>query len=208
VPATRRQISARLQAAPRWPAISRPVRTADRERDPHAYAEFGFSIDPAQGDLIYLLCRLLCRALGTTHRRVRDLARHVHALLRRSNRRQRRRRCHRFRAGSREGRKCRRNLAEAGIADFVDIRQGGARETLRDLGGPVDFVLIDGWPGGKGPSLARQVMEIAAPRSELGLVMNDNGEQDYLAYVRDPANGFRSMSLPLKGATELSVKVS
>jgi hypothetical protein len=35
-----------------------------------------------------------------------------------------------------------------------------------------------------------------------------NAEQDYLAYVRDPANGFRSMSLPLKGATELSVKVS
>jgi len=28
---------------------------------PHAYVEFGFSIDPAQGDLIYLLCRLLCR---------------------------------------------------------------------------------------------------------------------------------------------------
>ena len=78
-----------------------------------------------------------------------------------------------------------------------------------DLGGPVDFVLIDGWPGGKGPSLARQVMEIVAPQIRAGgLVMNDNGEPDYLAYVRDPANGFRSMSLPLKGATELSVKVS
>ena len=32
----------------------------------------------------------------------------------------------------------RRNFAEAGIADFVDMRQGDARETLRDLGGPVD----------------------------------------------------------------------
>jgi predicted O-methyltransferase YrrM len=58
----------------------------------------------------------------------------------------------------------RRNLAEAGLADFADIRQGDARETLRDLGGPVDFVQIDGWPGGKGPSLARQVMEIVAPQ--------------------------------------------
>jgi len=103
----------------------------------------------------------------------------------------------------------RRNLAEAGLADFVDIRQGDARQTLRELGGLVDFVLIDGWPGGKGPSLARQVMKIVAPQVRAGaLVMNDNGEADHLAYVRNPANGFRSMSLPLKGATEASIKVS
>jgi hypothetical protein len=52
-------------------------------------------------------------------------------------------------------------------------------------------------------------MEIVAPQIRLGgLVMNDNGEADYLAYVRDPTNGFRSMSLPLKGGTELSVKVA
>jgi hypothetical protein len=40
------------------------------------------------------------------------------------------------------------------------------------------------------------------------MVMNDNGEPDYLDYVRNPANGFRSMSLPIKGGTELSVKVN
>ena len=50
-------------------------------------------------------------------------------------------------------------------------------------------------------------MEIVAPQIRLGgLVMNDNGEADYLAYVRDPANGFRSLSLPLKAGTELSVR--
>jgi hypothetical protein len=38
-------------------------------------------------------------------------------------------------------------------------------------------------------------------------VFNDNAEPDYLAYVRDPANGFLGMSLPLKGGTELSVRV-
>ena len=37
------------------------------------------------------------------------------------------------------------------------------------------------------------------------LVVNDNGETDYLDYVRDPANGFLSMSLPLKGTTDLSL---
>ena len=59
------------------------------------------------------------------------------------------------------------------------ISARATRQTLRDLGGPVDFVLIDGWPGGKGPSHARQVMEIVAPQLRAGgLVMNDNGEQD------------------------------
>jgi hypothetical protein len=52
----------------------RPVRDADRERDPRAYAEYGFSIDPAQGDLIYLLCRAPVPGAGRhTRRRVRDL---------------------------------------------------------------------------------------------------------------------------------------
>jgi predicted O-methyltransferase YrrM len=101
----------------------------------------------------------------------------------------------------------RRNLTEAGLADLVDIRQGDARVTLSDLGGPVDFVLIDGWPGPE-PSLAREVIEIVAPQIRTGgMVLNDNGETDYLAYMRDPANGFRTMTLPLKGGTELSVKV-
>jgi predicted O-methyltransferase YrrM len=103
----------------------------------------------------------------------------------------------------------RRNLMAAGLADLVEIRQGDARETLRDLGGPIDFLLVDGWPGGEGPTLARQVMELVAPQIRIGgLVMNDNGEEDYLTWVRDPVNGFRSTSLPIKGGTELSVKVS
>ena len=88
------------------------------------------------------------------------------------------------------------------------MRPGDARETLRDLGGPVDVALIDGWPGGEGPSLARQMMEIIAPQLRIGgIVINDNAEPDFLDYIRDPGNGFRSMTLPLKGGTELSVKV-
>jgi len=102
----------------------------------------------------------------------------------------------------------RSNLEEAGLAHLVDIRQGDARETLRDLGGPVDFVLIDGWPRDEAPSLAREVIEIVAPQIRNGgLVLNDNGEPDYLVYVRDPMNGFRSVTLPFKGDNELSVKV-
>ena len=67
-----------------------------------------------------------------------------------------------------------------------------------------------------GPALERQghraepvggiadVVEVV----RLGVVVqHDPTEADYLDYIRDPANGFRSMSLSLKGGTELSVKV-
>ena len=173
--------------------------------DPALYAEFGFSIHPAQGDLIYLLCR----ALGA--RRVVEFATSIgmSTLY--------------FAAAIRDNgggtvigseivpeklRVARRNLAAAGLAAWVDLRPGDARETLRDLGGPVDVALIDGWPVSEGPSLARQVIEIVAPQIRRGgIVLNDNAESDYLDYIRDPVNGFRSMSLPLKGGTELSVKV-
>jgi len=198
-------VIARLEAARRRPSNGGPRGNAANVQDPFAYADYGFSIVPEQGDLIYLLCR----ALGAT--RVAEFATSVgmstlyFAAAVRDN------------GGGlvigseivpQKAAAARRNLQDAGLADLIDLREGDARETLRDLGGPVDFVLIDGWPGGEAPSLARQVMEMVAPQIRTGgLVMNDNAEADYLSYVRDTASGFRSMSLPLKGATELSVKV-
>jgi hypothetical protein len=63
------------------------------------------------------------------------------------------------------------------------------------------------WPSDRGPTLARSVIELAAPQLRPGaMVVNDNGEEDYIAYVRNPANGFLSMPLPLKGSTELSIR--
>jgi predicted O-methyltransferase YrrM len=107
----------------------------------------------------------------------------------------------------------RRHLADAGLADYADIRgrhQGRRRATdAEQRGRPVDFALIDGWPNGQQPSLAREVIEILAPQIRTGgYVMNDNAEPDFLQFVRDPANGFLSVSLPLQRATELCVKVS
>jgi predicted O-methyltransferase YrrM len=173
--------------------------------DPAAFADFGFSIHPDQGDLIYLLCR------GMGAKRVVDFATSVgmSALY--------------FAAAMRDNggglvigaelvpakvEVARGNLAAAGLAEYADIRQGDARQTLKDLGGPIDFALIDGWPGGEGPSLARQVMEVVAPQLRVGgYILNDNAEPDFLEYIRDPANGFISMSLPIKGGTELALKI-
>ncbi|HUN75726.1 MAG TPA: class I SAM-dependent methyltransferase [Steroidobacteraceae bacterium] len=197
------EVIARLQGERNFPSAGGPRRNVGR-RDPHLYAEFGFSIYPEQGDLIYLLCRALRATRVAEFATSLGFSTLYFAAAVRDN------------GGgivigselvAQKVEVARRNLADAGLAGFVDIRQGDARQTLRDLGGPVDFVLIDGWPGDE-PSLSLQVMRIVAPQVRLGgLVMNDNAEPDYLEYVRDPASGFRSLSLPLKGSTELSVKV-
>jgi predicted O-methyltransferase YrrM len=176
------------------------------ERDPHAYAGYGFSIYPDQGDLLYLLCR----ALGA--RRVVDFATSVGfstlylAAAMRDN------------GGGRvigaeivpeKIAAAQRNLEAAGLAAFVEIRAGDARQTLRDVGGDIDLALIDGWPGDSGPSLSLQVMRVLAPQMRLGAVaVNDNAEEDYLEFVRKPQGWFRSMTLPLKGGTEVSVKAA
>jgi predicted O-methyltransferase YrrM len=172
--------------------------------DPHSYADYGFSVHPDQGELMYLLCR----SLNAT--RVVDFATsigfstlYLAAAVRDNG------------GGKVIGAEivpakiatARRNLEEAGLGALVEIRQGDARETLRDAGGAIDFALIDGWPREHAPSLAFEVMQVLAPQLRPGaLVLNDNAEEDYLAFVRDPVNGFRSITLPLKGGTELSVK--
>src|SRR5947209_5742839 len=41
-----------------------------------------------------------------------------------------------------KARMARGHFAEAGLADFIDLREGDLRETLVDVQGPVDFMLI------------------------------------------------------------------
>jgi predicted O-methyltransferase YrrM len=193
----------RLHGNRRFPESGGPRFNADP--DPEAFAEYGFSIHPEQGDLIYMLCR------GMKAKRVVDFATSVgmSALY--------------FAAAMRDNggglvigselvaskaEVARNNLAAAGLDTYVDIRVGDARETLWDLGGPVDFALIDGWPGGDGPTLARQIAETLAPQIRRGgYILNDNAEPDFLDFIRDPANGFISMTLPIKRGTELALKV-
>jgi predicted O-methyltransferase YrrM len=193
----------RVWLSQRYPDDGGP--RANPNCNPEDYADYGFSIFPAQGDLIYLLCR----AIRAT--RVVEFATSVgfstlyFAAAMRDNG-----------GGTVIGSElvrskvatARHNLAEAGLASYVDIREGDGRQTLRDLGSPVDFALIDGWPLGSGPSLARQVIEVVAPQIRTGgFLMNDNGESDYVDFVRDPANGFLSINVPIKGGTLLSIKL-
>jgi predicted O-methyltransferase YrrM len=108
-----------------------------------------------------------------------------------------------------KARHARHHFAEAGVADLIELREGDALVTLKDCGGSVDFLLVDGFP-----RLARPVIELMAPQLNKGaIVFCDNVGHfpksfvDYLDFVRRPTNGFVSTLLPLRGGSELSVKI-
>jgi predicted O-methyltransferase YrrM len=103
----------------------------------------------------------------------------------------------------------RANFAEAGLAEFIDLREGDLRETLKALAGPVDFALIDIWT-----QMAQPALERIAPHLRVGaVVICDNTEtfrDDYRAYfsfIADPANHLRTMTLPFAGGLEMTVRV-
>lgn len=100
------------------------------------------------------------------------------------------------------------HFVEAGLDRFIDLREGDLRETLKQLIGPVDFMLMDIWI-----SMARPALELVAPHLRPGaIVVCDNTQQyrsdyaDYFAFIDDPANGFRTMTLPFEGGLELSIR--
>ena len=102
-----------------------------------------------------------------------------------------------------------KNFVEAGVAEFIDLREGDLRETLKTVDGPIDFMLVDIWI-----PMALPALKLVAPRFRPGtIVLCDNVVQfareyrDYLGFVRDPLKGFRSLTLPMKGGVEMSVWV-
>jgi predicted O-methyltransferase YrrM len=104
----------------------------------------------------------------------------------------------------------RQNFDEAGVSQWIDLREGDLRETLKEIDGPVDFMLADIWI-----PMALPALKLVAPHMRSGaIVLADNTVQfarqyrEYLRYVRDPANGFRSHSIPLKGGLEMSVRIA
>ena len=105
--------------------------------------------------------------------------------------------------------RARANLAEAGLSDWVTIFEGDALDTLAAVDGPVGFVLLDGWK-----NLYLPVLRLLEPRLTPGaLVLADDTISmtaqmtDYLAYVRDPAHGYLSVSFPESDGLEISCRV-
>lgn len=101
----------------------------------------------------------------------------------------------------------RANLARAGLSNWAEVREGDAMQTLAAVEGPIDLVLLDGWK-----DLYLPVLELLKPRLRPGsVVMADNIHTfrkdlaPYVAHMRDPANGFRTTTLPIGSGVEYSV---
>lgn len=90
--------------------------------------------------------------------------------------------------------RARANLDAAGLADLADIREGDALETLCDLGGTVDLLLLDG-----AFSLYLPVLKLVEPQFTPGaIILGENAfDPDYLEYIGDLGNGYLARSLPL-----------
>ena len=107
-----------------------------------------------------------------------------------------------------KARMARGHFAEAGLSDLIDLREGDLRETLRDVHGPVDFMLIDIWT-----PMARPALGLVAPHLREGaVVICDNTQQfreayrEYFEFVNDPRNGLRTLTLPFEGGLEFTVR--
>lgn len=92
--------------------------------------------------------------------------------------------------------RARQNIADAGLADVVEIRAGDALESLRTgLPERIDLVFLDG-----AKQLYLDVLRLIEPKLRPGaLIASDNTDHDgvesFLAYLRDPRNGYVSSGI-------------
>jgi len=100
--------------------------------------------------------------------------------------------------------KAREHLAEGGVSDLVEIREGDALKTLATgLPPSIDLLLLDG-----AKSLYSDVLALVESRLRPGaLIVADNADHspDYLARVRAPGSGY--LSVPFAGDVELSTRL-
>ncbi|HVJ61764.1 MAG TPA: hypothetical protein VM555_03535 [Tahibacter sp.] len=100
--------------------------------------------------------------------------------------------------------RARKNLTAGGVIDLVEIRAGDALQTLRsDLPDTIDLLLLDG-----AKALYPEILGLVQSRLRPGaLIVADNADYspDYLAHVRDPANGY--LSTPFAEDVELSMRL-
>ena len=102
----------------------------------------------------------------------------------------------------------RQNIADAGLDNYVDIREGDAIETLQNIDHKIDMLLVDGWA-----NLALDILKLVDPYIRKGgIIISDNvgtfkeDLRNYVEYLQDPKNGYCSTTLNLKGGTEFAVK--
>ncbi len=102
----------------------------------------------------------------------------------------------------------RANFKEAGLSEFIELREGDLRETLQDICSPVDFMLVDIW------EVARPALELVSASLRPGAIVacdnttvDANEYRDYFEYVNNPENRFHTMTVPFNGGFELTVRI-
>jgi predicted O-methyltransferase YrrM len=97
-----------------------------------------------------------------------------------------------------------KNLADGGLLDLVEIREGDALQTLSvDLPETIDLLLLDG-----AKALYPEILGLVESRLRPGaLIIADNADYspDYLARVRSPGTGY--LSTPFAEDVELSMRL-
>ena len=103
----------------------------------------------------------------------------------------------------------RSNLAEAGLAEYVEVLTGDARELMRHRDEPVDLLFIDGDTG-----QYETYFDVVYKRMGIGsmivadnVVANENELSDYVTYVQNHPN-LESVTVPVGDGLELSVKMT
>jgi predicted O-methyltransferase YrrM len=106
--------------------------------------------------------------------------------------------------------RARKNLAAAGVEEWVEFRTGDARETLLDSPRDIDMIFLDG-----AKELYLDVLKLLEPQLRAGgIVASDNTDHDglepFLSHVRSPSNGYISSAIFTGGsggkAHEISIR--
>ena len=104
----------------------------------------------------------------------------------------------------------RANFEGAGLSSFIDLREADLVEACQSFDGPIDFVLFD-----TAGEVVRLMLEILLPRLRPGTVLctdntgsgREKGYAKLFEILDDPANGFRTMTLPFDGGFEFTIKL-
>ena len=96
------------------------------------------------------------------------------------------------------------HLNRAGLSDHATVIEGDARETLKEVDGPVDFMLLDGWK-----SMYLPVLDLLRSKLAGGAVIAaDNWDHDsagdYIEHVLNPNSGFTTRVIGTMGLSCLT----
>ena len=97
------------------------------------------------------------------------------------------------------------NFKDAGLSNWIELREGDAMETLKDVPNDIDFLLLDGWN-----DLYLNLVTLLEPKFKTGtLIYTDNAgfpsTKPFLEYIKDHPEKYKTKRMKTKtGGAELS----